>query len=560
MSVGRRPVSFLRYVLLALMAVLSMTALAACAGDGEADDPEAAESDRNDGDEGSASQTSGGTLIQVIAADPPTLNPAITTGTPDLYVACKVFEGLVRLDSDYDVVPGLAEDWDIEDDGHRYVFHLREGVTWHDGEPFTSSDVAWTFENVTREYGPRSAEAFERVDSIETPDDHTVVLEMTEPYGALLSLMTCANSAILPEHIYGDGEDILEHPRNTNDPIGTGPFQFGSWDHGEAVTLEAYDGYWRSDEGMPFLDRLILQPFEDPQGATLALEAGEVDVVTDYSLDMAAYQRLHERPELHGEQDTNLPTNNLLILNTSQPPFDDVVVRRAVFHAINRDLIIDNVHFGLGNAGRSAIDSRLGWAHNDDIDYNEMYAYDPDRAAELLDEAGYEEDSNGTRLEITIPFETGNPDFQGTSEIIAENLREIGVVVNLEPSERSVMLETVFDRHDFDATIQRYTTFGEVAIGVQRLYLCSAVDGGNFTNASRYCNEEVDELFARGAAAPTPEERAPYYHELQEILAEDVPTLVLTENPSADLVNANVKGMWKGPDPYDWWEEVYFEE
>lgn len=541
---------------LSVMAIVGGLILSGC-GTGTETDETAGETGP---DVASADQGDGGTIIQVIAGDPPTLNPAITTGTPDLYVACKMFEGLVRLNESYEVVPGLAESWDIADDGMTYTFHLRDGVTWHDGEPFTSADVQWTYETVTSEYGPRSAAAFENVASIETPDENTVVLNMSDPYGALLSMMTCANSAILPQHIYGDGEDILAHPRNTVDPIGTGPFQFESWDHGEAITLDAYDEYWRSDEGMPFLDRIILRPIDDPEAATVGLQAGELDIVTDYSLDMAAFQQLKDEEGLEGRQDTNLPTNNLLIFNVTEEPFDDVLVRQAVAHAIDRQFIIDQVHFGLGSPGKSAIDSRLGWAYNEDVDYGEIYNHDVERATELLDQAGYTADSDGTRFSIDIPYETGNPDFEGTAQIIRENLRQVGIDANLVPSERSVMLDRVFKNADFHATIQRYTTFGEVSIGVQRLYVSSAIGEQNFTNASGYSNPEVDELFASGASASGPDERAPFYHEVQEILAEDLPTLVLTENPSADLVNEKVGGMWAGPDPYDWWEEVYLEE
>lgn len=502
----------------------------------------------------------GGALIQVIAADPPTLNPAITTGTPDLYVGCKIFEGLVRLDRKYKVVPSLAKDWEVAKDGLTYTFHLREGVIWHDGKPFTSADVKWSYENVTTKYGPRSSTAFKRIASIETPDKTTVVLNMDKPYGSLLNLLTCANSAILPKHIYGDGQEILNHPRNTDNPVGTGPFKFDSWKHGQSVTLVRNDKYWRSDEGMPYLDRLILRPIDDPKAATTALTAGEVDVVTDYSLDKNAFKQLRNRDDLTGRENTNSPTNNLLIFNTRTGPLSDVKVRQALARSIDRDAMHERVHFGLGGPGKSAVDSRLGAVHNDAIDYNKIYSYDPTAAAKLLDDAGYKPDGKGVRFKIDVPYETGNPDFEGTAQIIRENLRQVGVTVNLQPLERSVVLDRVFVKSKFDATIQRYGTFGDVAVGVTRLYISSAITKQPFTNASGYSNKRVDELFAKGAAAISEKDRAEYYKQAQEIIAEDIPTLVLAENPSADLVKANVKGMWKGPDAYDWWEEVYVQD
>ncbi|HEX7124401.1 MAG TPA: ABC transporter substrate-binding protein [Thermodesulfobacteriota bacterium] len=497
----------------------------------------------------------GGTLIMVIGADPPTLNPAITTGTPDLYTACKIFEGLVRLDRDLEPQPVLAESWTVQPDGLTYTFALRKGVTWHDGKPFTSKDVEWTFENVTAKFGPRTKGPFQAVKAVTTPDDHTVVLEMKEAYGPLLSLLTCSSAAILPAHVYSNG-DILSHPRNL-DPVGTGPFRFKSWARGDHIRLERNPTYWQRGQGMPYLDEIVMKIITDPKAAALALEAGEVDYIPDYFVDKAEYLRLKDHEGIVGQQDTNVPTNNVLIFNVRKAPLDRAEVRRAIFHAIDRAFIVEKAQFGLGGPGKSAIDSRLGWAYDRAVDFNRLYPYDPAKANALLDKAGLRRNAQGVRFEVTLPYESGKADFNEEAQIIRENLKAVGIAVDLMSLERSLMLDKVFKQWDFDLTLQRYTTSGDVAVGVQRLYVTSAIDRRPFTNPSGYSNPEVDALFEKGAKSPSPRTRAPHYHKVQEILARDVPVIVLTENPSVDLASTKFGGLWKGPDPYDWWEHVY---
>lgn len=472
-------------------------------------------------------------------------------------VSCKMFEGLVVIDNDRMPQPQLAESWDISDDGLRYEFHLRKGVTWHDGKPLTSADVKWTFENVTAKYGPRAVAAFERVESIETPDDHTVVVNMREPYGPFINLMTCMSAAILPQHIYGDG-DITTHPRNTDDPVGTGPFVFEEWVPGSHVTLTAYENYWRRSEGMPYLDGITLRIISDSTAAISALEAGEIDLINAYSLPAADFDRLKDDPRFRALYNTMTPSNDVLIFNVTRPPFDDRRVRHAFAHAIDRQRIVDTVNFGQGRTGKSAVDSRLGWAHNPAIDYDEIYPFDPDRAMSLLDEAGYTPDSNGVRLRVRLTYDSREESVQ-MGQIIREQLRAVGVEVELEQLERTSMIDKVYTTKDFDMTIVGYNTTGDVALGVQRIYITSAIGPQPFTNASGYSNPEVDRLFAEGAAAHRPEDRAPAYFRVQEILAEEIPSLVLTEAPQNDLVRAELKDVERGGDSwFHLFEEAYY--
>lgn len=517
----------------------------------------ACSTDANENTNGDGGGRYGGTLIYVLNADPTVLNPAITSSAPDLYTACKIFEGLTRLDKELEAQPNLAASWDIAEDGKTYTFQLQENVDWHDGEPLTSADVKWSISEVSDEYGPRVATPFDNIASIETPDDNTVVMHLKESYGPFLKLLTCSNAAIIPEHIYGEG-DVTSNPRNTKDPIGTGPFKFDEWKHGDHITLVKNENYWR--EKRPYLDSIILQVIPDTQAQVAALQSGEVDVLSDYILDKASFLQLKDTEGIEGETGTNVPTDNLLMFNTRSSPFDDRVFRQGVVRAINREAIIAKATFGLGEPGKSAINSELGSFHNPNVNYTEMYPYDPEAASAALDEAGITADASGHRMELTLAFEAGNPDFDATANIMRENLKAVGIDVTLEPLERTVMLEKVFTKHEFDLFLTRYTTSGDAALGVERVYLCSSIGTNTFNNASGYCNDEVDRLFAQASSATTVADRKVPYWAVQEILAEDVPTLVVEENASIGLYHDNVQNLWAGPDDYDYWEEVWVQK
>lgn len=522
----------------------------------EAEGSDSTEAEGSDSTEVEGQPEYGGTFVQPLIGEPTTLNPAITTGTPELYTACKVFEGLTRLDKDFQPVPGLAESWEVNDDSTEFSFELHEGVTWHDGEPFTSGDVAWSLLEVSDEYGPRVEAPFDNIEEIETPDDHTVVIRLSEPYGPFLNLLTCADSAILPQHIYGDGQDILNHPRNTTDLVGTGPFRFVSWETGSHITLERNEDYWK--EGLPYLDEIILQFMADAANRANALEAGEVDMSGQLGLDYNSFLRLRELPGFESHLDANTPADILFFFNTRREPFDDAAVRRALAQAIDREAINERAYFGLATPGKSAITSKLIY-HNEDVDYMEMYPFDPETAAEELDAAGVTADADGSRGEMTLAIEAGREGVQPAADIIRANFAEVGIDLTVETLERTTLLDKVFAEHDFDMFMTGYTTLGEVALGVQRVYHCDAVGTAPYQNTSGYCNEEVDRLLEEGRASSDPEQRMEPYQEFQEIIAEDLPTLVILEQAAIGLNREEVHNVFKGGTIYDFWDEVWIE-
>lgn len=495
----------------------------------------------------------GGTIVAVIDTDPPSLNVAITNGATENRVAGTIFSGLIWIDLKWQPQPYLAESWTVSPDSRTYSFRLKRNVKWHDGKPFTSADVKFTFDEILAKYHPTSKAAFAHVSSVETPDLYTVVVRMKEPFAPFLPLLSVWSAPILPKHLY-EGTDIFKNPYNLR-PVGTGPFKFQDWSRGDRIVVVRNDDYFES--GQPYLDKIIFKMIPDVRARAIALETGQVDYIQDYFFGRDDYPRLSRLKGLVFQPDADVPANELLVFNVRKPPLSERNVRQAIAYAIDRSLIIQRVQAGLGSPGRSAIDSRLSWAYNPQVDYQKQYAYDPAKANALLDEAGFPRKADGSRFTLRVTFDIRRAGFLPTAEIIRDQLRAVGIQVQLEGVERSVMVDKVFMNWDFDMTIQNLTTGGDPAIGIQRIYICKDIRKAPFVNASGYCNREVDDLFERGASLTTLAGRGEPYKKVQVILANDLPTLVLTEQAILDVARATLKGLWQSRLAYTFWSPAW---
>lgn len=476
----------------------------------------------------------GGTLVVALGSNPEHLNTSITSSVAVGLPAGAVTEGLVNIDRDYNAIPVLAESWEISEDGLQYTFHLRKGVKWHDGESFTSADVKFTFEEVSPLHG-RAGAVMGHITKIETPDENTVVMTLDAPFSPFLSFLTSENAGIQPKHIY-EGTDIKTNPANLA-PIGTGPFKFESFIPGDTIVLVRNDEYW--DAPRPYLDRLIFRIIPDSSTRILALEAGEIDYISNYDISFVDVDRLVNNEKLYVELGRGHPRVLLLFFNTLKEPFDNVDVRRALFMGLDRELMLESAFGGIGSVGTSSVPPGLSWAYNPAVNYTEMYPFDPATAEKLLDEAGYPRGANNIRFELRFLFDPAQPGFNDVADILRSNWEAIGVRVSLEPRERAVWIDQLYTQKDYDTSIAFYTTSGDPVLGVQRAYLCDEIRPAGFTNASQYCNEELDELFIKASQAVSREERAKYYYQAQEIIARDLPSAVLLDSGFADVVNKN---------------------
>ncbi len=496
----------------------------------------------------------GGTMVFAIGANPETLNPAVTTGVEALGVACKMFNGLVYLDRDWNPQPELARSWTVSKDGLRITFSLQPNVKWHDGQPFSSADVKFTMEEVLAKFHPRTRLAFVNVDAVDAPDPLTVVVRFKKAYAPFLHQMTCQEAALLPRHLY-QGTDVLKNPRNSDNPIGTGPFKWGRWVRGDFIEMVRNDQYFRP--GVPYLDKMIAKITPDAPARVLALEAGDVDYIQSFFLLKQEVARLRQNANVQLKQDTDLPGVFLLFFNTQRKPLDDKRVRQALALGTNRQQMLEQAVFGLGSVGKSAIHTGLRWAYNPAVDYSKLYAYDAAKANALLDQAGYRRGADGTRFKLRLVYNVAQAGLPAMAEIARDNWKTLGVEVSVEPVEFQVTLDRVFVKRDYEVSLQPYTTAGDPAIGIARAYV-TMNEGRPFTNPTGYSNPKVDDLFAQAAAAPVRDERRKAYFEVQKIIADDLPALVLIDRTEVDAASAKFRGLWQSAEPYDLWDRVWW--
>lgn len=464
----------------------------------------------------------GGTLVVRTGADPGTLNGGITTASPAHTVADSIFNGLVQLDEQFKVVPDLAERWTISPDGRTYTFELARGVLWHDGKPFTSADVKFTYEQVLLKYHARTRAGLEGVlGAIETPGPTTVVFRFKNPFGALLQRSDVTEAPILPKHLY-DGTDILQNPNNAA-PVGTGPFKFKEWSRGAQVTLVKNDQYFK--RGLPVMDHVIFRVLPQPALSFVALERGEVDFLD--SVPAPDVARLRADPNL-----ALLPTLagpggsfciSTAIPNLTRPPLDNLKVRQAIMHAVNRDFMVLAILGGLGRVATAPISRGIRWAQHPSLP---QFRYDPTRANTLLDEAGFPRGPGGVRFRLTFVNATTQIRY---GEIMRDNLRDVGIEVNLVPTEFTAAVERVFVRKDFDLGFASYCNGPDPDIGVKRMYVSSNIQPIPFSNGAMYRNPRIDELFDLAARSVDLKERGKPYREIQEILVRDLPYFWLVE-------------------------------
>jgi peptide/nickel transport system substrate-binding protein len=484
-----------------------------------------------------AAQRRGGTLAMVTWPAPTYLTSAIRTSNAETLICGKMFDGLLDYDVGYVPVPALAESWDISNGGLRITFNLRQGVKWHDGEPFTSRDVAVTMMEILKVHHGRGRATYANLTAVETPDDHTAVFVMSQPAPAMFKALNASESPILPAHLYA-GTDILANEANTN-PVGTGAFMLAEYTRGESLVMTRNPDYWSA--GQPYIDQLTIRFVADPATRAAMLEAGEVDIAQTNILPLTEVLRLGALPQfevtLRGYEVSSSMT--LIDFNMRHPIVGDVKVRQAFAHLIDTAWITENIAHGFGVPATGPI-------HQDQSDFYTTegvpsYPYDPARAEALLDEAGYPR-QGGTRFELTIdPSPSGEQQLR-VAEYVREQCRQIGITINIRTADSGGFASRVYTDRDFDMTVIAGSAGIDPTIGVQRFYWSKNIrEGVPYSNGTGYSNPAVDALLEAAAVEIDPEARRQQYAEFQRLVMADVPTLPLVASRRGTIANVVVK-------------------
>ncbi|MCG6122554.1 MAG: ABC transporter substrate-binding protein [Microvirga sp.] len=498
----------------------------------------------------------GGTVVAAINGDPPVLNTIFGADVLAVTLSGQIHDTLITLDQQLNAHPALAESWEISADGLTYTFNLRENVKWHDGAPFTAEDVRYSFLDLLPKHNSLAEATFSAVESIDTPDDHTVIVKLkgVDPAFFPWAFSQTNFGQIYPKHIY-EGTDAGQNPANFA-PIGTGPFKFREWARGSHITLERNPDYFEPVN----LERVVFQIIPEPGARQVALERGDIDYLPYFALAPSAIDPLSSHPDTEVIDAMRPPQGEIIMfINQRSEPLSDVRVRKALAHAIDREQIVDLALDGRAIPGSSPIRSDNPLFYNPDV---EKYPRDVARANALLDEAGFARGADGQRFTLRLAFQANGEGgaLQSAAEIIREQAREIGVQVELTPSDAATWQERSFIQWDFDLTMGSFGTGPDPAIGVARLYITENIVQRNASNLTGYSNPKVDELFAQGAVEIDPEARKRIYQEVQAILVDELPAIWLWEKFYPIAVRRGLVGMPSGAMHSEPWHKVGWAE
>ena len=449
-------------------------------------------------------------IVIGIVLEPPHLDPtAGAAAAIDEIVYANVFEGLTRIESDGSVAPLLATSWETSADGLVWTFDLADGVTFSDGTEFTADDAVFSLERAMAERSENAqAGLFAAIEMVEAVDDDSLRLTLSRPEGNLLFNLG-----------WGDAVMVAPETADTNksDPVGTGPFTVSRWVKGDRIELARRDDYWGE---APALAKATFRIIPDPATAVTNLMSGDVDAFPNIP-SPESIMTLEADPRFKVVVGTT-EGETILAMNEARPPLDDVRVRRAIAQAIDRQAIVDGAMFGLG----TPIGSHFAPHHPAYIDLTAVNAYDPEGARALLAEAGV----TGLKLSLKLP----PPVYaRRGGEIVAAQLRAVGIETEIVPLEWAGWLEQVFTNRDYDLTIVSHTEPLDIGIYARDDYYFN------------YHSDAFDAVMTELDATSDPAARDALYGQAQEILAEDAPNAFLFQLAKAGVADAKLEGLWE---------------
>jgi peptide/nickel transport system substrate-binding protein len=459
--------------------------------------------------------------------EPPHLDPTAGAAAAIREVTyANVYEGLTRFAADGSILPGLASSWEIAPDGLSWVFNLRPGVTFHDGTPFTAEDVAFSFERAMAEDSTNAQkQLFEGINAVNVIDDVTVEIGLDAPKGSLLFNLAWGDAVILSP---------ASAETNRTNPVGTGPFRFSQWVQGDRVELVAYEDYWGEK---PKLEKVTFKFISDPTAAFAAMMAGDIDAFPVFPAPENLMQ-FEADPRFQVVVGTT-EGETILAINNARAPFDDIRVRQAIAHAIDRQAIVDGAMFGYG----TPIGSHFAPHHPAFVDLTGMSAYDPERSRALLAEAGLAE---GFSTTLALP----PPSYaRRGGEIVASQLRAVGIETQIVNMEWAQWLEQVFSGKDFGLTIVSHTEPLDIGIYARDDYYF-----GHRDPVMKALMHEFDRTADEA-------DRIALLRAAQERVASQYVNAFLFQLAKTGVADARIRGLWpNSPTQANDMTAVYWEE
>lgn len=461
------------------------------------------------------------TLFIGSLGEAPGLDPRVETDVYSFERINVIMEPLVALNFEMELEAALAVDWGFSDDNMIITFHLREGVTWHDGEPFTAYDVKYTYEWILdEENNAPNRSLYADIDHMEIENDHLIHFHLSQSNVFLINNIARMN--VVPEHA-GEREDFRQNP------IGTGPYMFNSWTRDDRLELVANNDYW---DGVPVVPNVVFRPIPENATRLLAFEAGEIDMYRG-GIVPQDIPRLEEDPNyiLHRTYDVGY---NYLGMNTLVEPLDSLLVRRAMAHLINREAIVERVFNGVGYPGVSPVPPALPW-YNDDVP---RYDYDVEKSRALLAEAGYPDGDIELRLHV---WEAS--DMIRIAEILQFEASRVGINLDVRVEEWGAFLSRITQSDDYDLYLLGWS--GQLDPD-RAMYRQFHTDGS--FNDVHISHERLDYLLEKGLSVPPDsQESIEIYREAQQIVVEQCVYGFINYREELALSQSNIEGMRAHP-------------
>ena len=500
-------------IIFALVVVL----LSACVGGTS----EEASSESGTGDDDTQVQKGGNVSIPIVG------DPIFNPWHPNAYAESNVvnrilFQGLTKPGLDNLPAPNLAEEWSVSEDGLTWTFNLKEGVKWHDGEEFDAEDVAFTFNDIVlnESLGSNGASNFNAVESVEVIDPYTVEFHLDRPFASLPAYLAF-NAEILPAHKFEGVEDPWDFTEfNKEAPVGTGPFKLDNYLSGQSLTLTRFEDY---HDGAANIDTVTFKILPDVNTQIAQALSSELDI---FALeDTSSLDRLETADHIDLVS-SDITRYYWIAVDLEEPKFQDARVRQAMLHAIDRESIIEHVLNGYATIANSAITPDQEQFYKEDV---KSYEYDPEKAIELLKEAGWE-DTDGDGIldkdgeDFTITFDVAlQGDLEQIATLVQQYLIDVGFDVTLNTMEWNAMIQKNVIERDFEMMLNWWSYPSDPDVLSQ--YHSSNAGTGN--NIPGYQNDELDALLEEGQSVSDLEERTAIYHEVQEHMAENLPYIYL---------------------------------
>ena len=467
----------------------------------------------------------GGTLTVAADTEPRNLNPALVASNGVFYVASKVVEPLAEMASDGKLTPLLATAWEGSADGRSITFTLRDGVTWHDGRPFSAADVAFCATELWAKRQNLGRVVFKDLEGVDTPDQRTAVFRFRKPTPLqLIENALPALTAVVPKHLY-EGVDIDQNPHNEQ-LVGTGPFLYREHKPGEYYLLERNPSYWNG--GLPYLDRVVYRVLPDRGAIAAAHEAGEIQLSAFSAVPLEELDRLKALPDIAVVRKgyEGITYQLTVEINHRRRELADVRVRRAIAHAIDQNYIVGTIFRGYAEAATGPVPKTGVPFYTADVP---TWPFDPHKAEALLDEAGYPRKGGGARFALRL---LPAPWFEQTRQMgdyLRQALQAVGIDAQLVTHDDAGHLKAVYTDHDFDLAIGSPVYRNDPAISTTILYRGGLPDGVPFSNQYGYDDPAMNDLIDRAAVELDRGRRIDLYKQFQQRAQDQLPLIVAAE-------------------------------